>query len=246
MKSTSCKCRLCHNCSSLRKSHVLPEFVYRPAYDLSHTAITIDLERGRRTKRQKGYVERMLCGSCEQRFSKWESYFAKLWLHPTDNRRPKILNGDTIVIPGVDYAQFKLFHLSLVWRSGVSTLPAFANVKLGGQEPKLRKLLLASDPGRPEDYPFFGMALKDPDTGGFQDAVLKLPDVSKVKGHHVYTLIFAGVVWHYFISSHAGAGSVEVLFDHSGKLTLGVQLWTENEWVRDMARSVQAGTTDAK
>ena len=231
----SLTCKLCGSPSPLRKSHILPEFVYRPTYDATHTAILLDLNHGRRSKRQQGLRERMLCESCEQLFNKWETYFANLWLHPTASHRPTQLNGDTVAISGVDFDQFKLFHLSLIWRSGVSTLGAFANVRLGGQEPKMRKRLLASDPGMPSDYPFFGIALKDPTTGGFQDKLLKVADVARVDGHWVYTLIFGGVMWHYFISSHAGPKNVPVLFDRSGVLTLGVQLWTDNLWVRDMA-----------
>lgn len=228
-------CKLCGSSSPLRRSHVLPEFLYRPTYDTTNTAVYLNLKYGKRSKRQQGIHERLLCEHCEQRFGKWESYFAKLWFHPTLSIRPAELNSNTVTISGIEYDQFKLFHISLIWRSGVSTLGEFADVTLGKHEPKIRNLLLTSDPGEPSDYPFFGIALKDVTTGGFQDELVKLPNVLRIRGHRVYSFVFGGVSWYYFVSSHAGKSSVPYLFDRSGMLTLAVQLCTDDPWVRAMA-----------
>ena len=50
----------------------------------------------------------------------------------------------------VEYEPFKLFHLSVLFRASVSTLPTFADVSLGPHEERLRNLLLARRAG-PED-----------------------------------------------------------------------------------------------
>jgi hypothetical protein len=50
-------------------------------------------------------------------------------------------------INGLDYAMFKLFHLSVLWRAGVSTREEFRNVKLGSHEDVIRQMLLRDDPG---------------------------------------------------------------------------------------------------
>jgi hypothetical protein len=150
-------CRLCGDVRPLLDSHILPEFIYRPSYDYTHTAVLLDLRTGRKGKRQKGFTERLLCSVCEGKFSTWETYFANVWFNRTKSQRPAVMShGDLIQIPDLDYAQFKLFHLSLIWRAGVSRLSAFSNLRLGTQEPKLRKRLLESDPGAPSEYPFFG------------------------------------------------------------------------------------------
>jgi hypothetical protein len=224
----------------LRDSHILPEFVYRPTYDATHTAILYEPDVNRKGRRQKGFTERLLCDECEKLVGTWETYFADVWLHPTRQLRPAALPNDQAIVADLDYARFKLFHLSLIWRSGVSTRQAFGSVRLGGQEPKLRKRLLASDPGDPADYPFFGIALRDLSSRGFQDKLLMTPRVARVHGHWVYILLFGGVLWHYYISSHAGPRNVPVLFDRTGTLTLLVQNWKENPFILELARQIQS------
>ena len=231
-------CKLCGKFRPLHDSHVLPEFVYRPAYDLSHTAIKLDLDHNKKLKRQRGFTERLLCKDCEIHISRWETYFARIWFDNLNSLRPKMLTNNVVIIARIDYAPFKLFHLSLIWRAGVSSRYEFKNIRLGAQEPKIRKLILAEDPGAPEDYAFFGIALRKPDTKTFQDKLLSAPAASRVNGHWVYTLIFGGVLWHYWVSGHTDGRLVPYIFGRDGKLTLAVQDWTKNIFIRAMAREI--------
>lgn len=242
-------CALCGNTASLRNSHILPEFVYRPSYDEKHIAVFLDAHRGRRGKRQKGLTQYLLCAACEGKFSRWETYFANVWLNKGKALRPTMLPAPppkVIQIPNLDYAQFKLFHLSVVWRAGVSSLPTFDNVQLGAQERKLRSRLLQSDPGKPTEYPFFAIALREPRTGGFQDQLVTGPKGARVKGHWVYTFIFGGVQWHYYVSSHESDRIVPVYFGLDGFLTLAVQDWTESPFVRDMGADMHEAEKKAR
>jgi hypothetical protein len=200
----------------------------------------IELDKGKQSKRQKGFTQRQLCDTCEGKFGAWESYFASLWFNPKTRARPTVLSGAIIQIPGLDYARFKLFHLSIIWRAGISSLEIFAAVTLGPHEAKIRQRLLQSDPGTPNDYPFFGIGLRDPSTGGFQDSLIISPSASKVQGHRVYSLCFGGVIWHYFISGHPAGNLVPVYFGLDGLLTLGVQDWTKNIVIQDFAARYQA------
>jgi hypothetical protein len=229
-------CKLCLQNKPLSDSHILPEFVYRPTYDRDHTAVLVDLQAMRRGTRQRGFTERLLCADCEQHIGRWESYFASVWLHPNRSVRPKQLIGDLVQIPGLDYWKFKLFHLSLVWRAGVSSRREFDTVRLGPHTEKLRKHLLNDDPGSPFDYSFFGVAQRDGSNNGFQDQILRAFEAARVNGHWVYSAIFGGVVWYYYVSSHSLGQLVPVDFDQTGVLTLGIENWTDNLSVRDMAR----------
>lgn len=233
------ECRLCGIKAVLRKSHILPEFVFRPTYDSSHTAIFVDQKQGRRGKRQRGFTESLLCDSCEGRLNEWETYFASVWFNERTRLRPQTMRGGLVEVAGLDYSKFKLFHLSLIWRSGISKLEVFNPVNLGKQETKLRDRLLQRDAGTEDDYPFFGIAMRDPVSGAFEDRLLKLPSSAKMKGHRVYTLLFGGVLWHYVVSGHAGRSSVPAVFDACGRLTLGVQNWTESPYVHEIAEHLQ-------
>lgn len=48
----------------------------------------------------------------------------------------------------------RVFFLSLLWRSAVSTRPEFADIVISESDLEdLRVRVLTQDPGRPEDYP---------------------------------------------------------------------------------------------
>jgi hypothetical protein len=233
-------CALCRQSLPLLRSHVLPEFVYKPTYNAQHTAVLYDLESGKKGKRQKGFTERLLCATCEAHIGRWENYFARVWLHPQHSVRPTTLVGGTVTVQGLDYAQFKLFHMSLIWRAGASQLKEFKHVHLGAQQETMRRRLLADDPGAPDEYPVFGIAMRDPATGGFQDKLVKGFDSSRVGGHWVHVALFGGVLWHYYTSGHSTGREVPVYFSPAGNLTLAVQDWTDNVFVRSLASQIQA------
>jgi len=234
-------CRLCGQTKPLLESHILPEFVYRPAYDDMHTAIQLDIDKGKRSKRQKGFVERLLCAECEHIFSTWENYFSRIWLHPSHRIRPQLPNRNVVVeIPGIDYVRFKLFQLSIIWRAGVSSCAEFRNVDLGTHEVKIRKCLNAGDPGDPDKYPLICFALRDPLTEEFYDKILRAPEAARLYGQHFYSMIYGGVVWTYVISNHRDSRIEKVnCFRRDGILKLAVQDWTENPSVIKLAKHIQ-------
>ena len=68
-------CRLCSGDHPLQRSHVIPEFMYKPIYNPLHQIYMF--QEGRRVKiLQSGVRERLLCRGCEQRFSRYETYAA--------------------------------------------------------------------------------------------------------------------------------------------------------------------------
>jgi hypothetical protein len=56
------------------------------------------------------------------------------------------------MVEGFDYVRMKLFLLSLLWRMGVSQPYFFNEVKLGFHEKRIRRMLLADDPGSADQY----------------------------------------------------------------------------------------------
>ena len=131
-------CRLCTSSQDLCRSHILPEFLYRLLYDDKHRFSI--LEKGIIGSRygQRGLSEKLLCRACEQRFSAHEKYAADVMRGRLGHRAQVI--GNEILIHDVDYAPFKLFQLSILWRASVSTLDFFRLVSLGPREELLRKI----------------------------------------------------------------------------------------------------------
>lgn len=98
-------CGLCDQISELRKSHVIPKFVFSW---LKNTSVTGNLRFGEKINRrvQDGVTLRWLCADCEVKISKWEKYFSEKIFHP-------LLNGKD----NIPYDEnFIKFCVSLSWR----------------------------------------------------------------------------------------------------------------------------------
>lgn len=153
MSTQTARCRLCHSKAKLKDSHVVPEFFYHLCYDEKHRFHLTPSPKTSNAPRieQQGLRERLLCGKCETMLSVFEGH-AKNVLFETETFRRTFLPSRTVV-HGVNYARFKLFLLSMLWRASVSSLETFQCVKLGPHEETLRRMVLEALPGGPFDYP---------------------------------------------------------------------------------------------
>lgn len=181
-------CKLCGNSSPLKKSHIVPEFVFRPLYDEMHRMHVLSLQEQKpRPFRYKGLRERLLCGECEAKLSKYESYASTAF---NDKETETPLDG-VVIVKGVDYKQFKLFLLSILWRSSVSSLEFFNDVNLGIHEDKIRKTILNDDPGPSEKYGIVPFALLDDHK--IQADLIVQPSRTKMYGHvGLYLVVLCG------------------------------------------------------
>lgn len=97
------QCPLCGEYKLLCDSHILPEFVYRPSYDPTHTEFKIDINKNKLGKTQKGFSEWMLCTECEGLLicryvsSRFESHGEKLIEH-LYNEEDERYKGDRKII----------------------------------------------------------------------------------------------------------------------------------------------------
>jgi len=81
MKKEFGKCALCGSDDWLRKSHVIPSFVSKRVKANSPTG-GLRLKNSPNTRKQDGEKRYLLCGSCEQLFSKDEKLFAEKVFEP--------------------------------------------------------------------------------------------------------------------------------------------------------------------
>lgn len=211
------KCALCLLEKPLKRSHIIPEFLYKSIYDPDpkrYYQIATDADK-KPVPRQLGIWEKLLCGDCEQKIGRWEAYAAKL-LYEDASPVPE---EDKIVFKGVDYKLFKLFQLSILWRSGVSSRPEFSQVKLGPHQERLRKMLLNEDPGKVDQYGC--MIVMNPDYYDFLEQMILAPNMGHSDAHHVYRFMFAGCFWAYFVSSHKAFDEPDlVLLNENRELTI--------------------------
>ena len=73
-------CKLCLKQKDLQKSHLIPEFFYKPLYDEKHRFhVLTTTPEDKNIFEQKGIREKLLCYDCEQYFSQLEDYVRKVF-----------------------------------------------------------------------------------------------------------------------------------------------------------------------
>ncbi|MBL7950878.1 MAG: hypothetical protein JNM62_04105 [Flavobacteriales bacterium] len=230
-------CRLCLKQNvELQDSHIISEFLYKDIYDAKgRFYVFSEHEAHAGRPEQKGLREHLLCWACEQKFGRWEKYVKELLF----DRAPKGIDmGDRMEYPGIDYPQFKLFQMSLIWRMGVTSLGRFDNVELGMKhEERLRSMLDRSDPGEAYEYACFmeHVAYTIPEYG----SVILPPTrgAKKFQGHPCYRTVLGGIVWCFFMSSHMAQFPKPMVF----LSTAGVlPVWKESQSARRFVREATA------
>lgn len=145
-------CALCLKEKPLCNSHIIPEFLYKRLYDEKQKMWKLSTVESERTTRvPKGVYEKLLCEACDHRIGEWEGYASRVIYGGVELTQSDSPFG--WLVSGIEYASFKLFQLSLLWRAAVSKRPEFEKVCLERKHKgQLRRMLLNEDPGDPLDY----------------------------------------------------------------------------------------------
>ena len=192
-------CKLCQQPSELRKSHIIPEFCYKATYDDHHRAHVVKSDELRDYLVQKGIREQLLCDQCEGRFSKLELKFKKFWY---DNKAlPNVIEGQSVTIDNYNYSDFKLFHLSILWRASVASIRPFTGVNLGPYESIVREMLLSENPGSELDMPIWAMVVVN-DNNEVVHGLVSGAYPSRLEHSHLYYMCYAGCEWNFIIAKN--------------------------------------------
>jgi hypothetical protein len=234
MKPGSCK--LCLIDKDLAHSHIFPEFFYEPTYDETNRFVSLSTHPRQKPKLfEKGLREYLLCEECEAQFSRYESYAASILRKAGDYRTP---DNHFIVIPDFDYARFKLFGLSLIWRFHVSGLHMFGDVNLGPHAEKIRSMLVAEDPEDPDKYRFAVVKIEG---AKIADTVIQAPDRIRIGNLNAYFFLAYGYEWLFLISNHSG--NVPKDFPFVGmhpELVMLIRASDEKGFIQEMRRRMGA------
>jgi hypothetical protein len=230
-------CRLCKSDRELRNSHIIPEFLWTELYNAKHQIMGIN-GRGNRgwETLQKGVREHLFCEVCEQHFNKYcEKPFRAQWVETEPLPNP--WEVEDIHWVRFDYASFKLFHLSVLFRASVSTLPDFVTVSLGPHEEKLRELLLSRNPGEYWQYPIFGYAVVHHKTKRLISMVSQAVQ-SKLWGQRCYGMIYGGVQWWIGVSSHRNMEFELACLQSDGLMPFHARPWNEVPVIQSAAEAL--------
>lgn len=217
----------------------MPEFLHKDLYnDKGHMmGITGRGNKGWKPV-QKGLREPLLCRSCEQFLNdQYEKPFLRDWVRACP--LPDVLVTDrvyTVSIPS--YKSFKLFHLSVLFRASVSSLPEFNTVNLGRHEERIRKLLLNFDPGKSWQYLIIGYPLVNEKTRSLFNIVSQ-PMKRKFNGDRCYSMIYGGVEWWVTLLSHRTKDLEEISLRENGSMKLRTIPWQQVPIAEGMSNALK-------
>lgn len=235
------RCKLCELDRPLQRSHIIPEFLYKSMYDDLHRFHVISAAVDQPdSMEQKGLREPLLCGECETKLSRWESYAHDVLTGGIELHYRK--KGRSVIVDGFDYAKMKLFQLSILWRAGVSSLQLFSHVDLGAHEPKLRQMLADETPGDAAAYGCVIFGLID-DEGKTATNLIVQPERIKMGAHVGYRFIFGGFAWYFVVSSRKPTEDFSVGFlTREGRLVFTIKNIFDTALIREFGeRRFQLG-----
>lgn len=226
MNNKNSRCRMCLREAKLDRSHIYPKFSFRRLKEDEGKFNLFSMERGGWDPRahQDGFCEHLLCRACEQRIGVWESDAARqIQAGLFDNFSQRTARVVTERSVG-SYTNFKLYMLSILWRSCVASRDGFERFKLGDfHEKRLRWMLINDDPGEPWEY---GCVVTVPQlaTEGAHSPRAALTSVAEKfrlkgdRGLQCARMIVDGIALHFVV------GSNEVM-----KSWLGVSLFVQKD-----------------
>ena len=209
-------CRLCLAHRHLKRSHIVPEFMYSPIYNQKHQIYAIRGTKKVQVK-QIGARERLLCLECEGQFGRYEDYAASAFFRKTYENEEK--QGRVVLLRGLQYQPLKLFFLSLLWRFGVTSIDLLKGADLGPHLERLREMLVNKDPGYELDYPctVTEVGLNGVPLHGW----ILPPKRSRPHGHIVWNITLGRFLFCYYVSSHGPPEGIQPIFlSRSG--TMGI------------------------
>ncbi|MGH7978160.1 MAG: hypothetical protein ACREE6_02195, partial [Limisphaerales bacterium] len=145
-------------------------------------------------------------------------------------------------LQGLDYAKFKLFLMSLLWRLGVSSLDFFNEVNLGDHhEGILRTALLNDDPLDEFQYScLFSVVTLN---GKFYPDWIVPPTLAKGMNQHCYRIVINGILYSFFVSSKPLSAEFKpIVVNRNGELHIRLEnaanipfLW---DFAQQMSRAI--------
>jgi hypothetical protein len=168
-------------------------------------------------EKRHGMVEYLLCGECENRFSRFEDYAKRLFYGDSSPIRLQLpLLEDPLFI--ADYKKTKLFQLSILWRAAEAKGEFYSAVNLGEHHrERLRQMLLKEDPGKETEYlcGLTRLVIESPAILEFQKTLgmsIETGFFAPVRHYHEtwesFLFVMGGLLWIFCISS---AGVPEVM-----------------------------------
>lgn len=220
-------CHLCQKHEVLRESHIIPKFLHKDLKNEKSQLLGIHGRGSTGAKLlQDGLKEHLLCERCEQHLNEnFEKPFKRRWVDEDAIGGTWLANERRTI--QVDYASFKLFHLSIFFRADACSLRTYSNVDLGEKNRRrLRWMLLECEPGRPNEFPIKAAVVLH-NQRSLPVQIVSQGEQFKVQGHIFYGMMYGGAYWCLRPSSNPFPGIDEDHLLGNGDLPLVAKDWRE-------------------
>lgn len=162
-------CKGCGQESKLIKAHAIPESFFKALANCQGMIKQLSNTQGSYPKKSPigPYDENILCRQCEDRFQECDDYGQKILLKEEANHRAITDRGRIVgyAIQNVNYAKFKRFLLTILWRASISNHEYYSKVDLGSYETKLKRMIWDNEIGKPNEFPFIIAKFNDESLG---------------------------------------------------------------------------------
>ncbi|MFC4233891.1 hypothetical protein ACFOY8_01490 [Thalassospira xianhensis] len=187
-------CKFCGKDKKLVKAHIIPRSLYGFPKEKGYEPYKfITNVKGFYSSRSATgvYDPELVCLDCESMFSAPDKYAYEIFLGSKSvwKKRPNI-KAKKIPPEDFDYKLFKLFFLTLLWRSSTTKQPFFRKVELGPHIDQIRQMILDKNPGTPDDFSVVLAVFNSETASG---AMLD-PDRSRFDGVNYIRFYLAGYV----------------------------------------------------
>lgn len=145
--------------------------------------------------RNKGIYQDLFCSGCEAILQKYETHAAKVLFSDGKHKLEVTKTPSALYFNNINYTLFKLFQISLFWRSSLSIRPEIPAIELEQNTEILRKMLYEEKPGKSNEYG--SIVFYSPNfTRKMFDSILPPQQLKeKISGNICYRAIFNGLIF---------------------------------------------------
>jgi hypothetical protein len=240
---------MCLREAKLARSHIYPKFSFRRLKKDEGKFHLFSMERGGWDPRvhQDGFWEYLLCRACEQRIGGWESDAARqIQAGIFDNFSQSTTRFCTERFVA-SYTSFKLYTLSILWRSCVASRDGFEQFTLGEvHEERLRSMLIRDDPGEPWEYGCVVTVPQLPIEGVHSPraALTSVAEKFRLKGDkglQCARMIVDGIAFHFVVGSNEAMKSwpgISLFVQRDGRLPIVIESARSMPFLNDYFETV--------
>lgn len=222
-------CKLCLSENiGLVKSHIYPKFLFKDLKGLKGNDKMVQLRPNDKIKQKRMsdyfYEEGLLCKTCEIKISVYEKYLENFLFKEieSDNYFIEETNSFSIIhLKNIDYKQYKLGLLSILWRSSITNHLDYKNVDLGDKHnERIRLMILNDDCKEVNDYPIL-TSIMDKEND-LINTILPI-EKSKTNGIIQYTFYINKFGFYFMVGSEEKMNSIkyyDFLPNHTGNLKI--------------------------